>query len=224
MKYTKLITIPIIAFVLSGWAFPQENSTSTTLSNAPAAAIVPIPASVVVDISTTQPIPISSFVVKDTSVNVAAIQPEKDTTVVQKEVLQPEIREKEVQPKFPVSIPAREPSGEELLKSMGEESYLNRKVTMRFDRASIDQVLSFITRITGLTIIKDTDIPGEISIISDKDITVEDAIAVFNSALAVKGYTAVRMGKNLKIIPLESAKTSNIPVRFTNEPGQIKPG
>ena len=223
MKYSKLITIPIIAFVLSGWAFSQDNSTSTTQSIAPGAAVAQIPASVVVDISTTQPIPISAFVEKDTSVTVAVIQPEKDTTVVQKEVLQPEIREKAVQPKFPVSIPAREPSGEELLKSMGEESYLSRKVSMHFDRASIDQVLSFITRITGLTIIKDTDIPGEISIISDKDITVEDAIAVFNSALVVKGYTAIRSGNNLKIILLEAAKTSEIPVRFSNDPKKIKP-
>ena len=110
--------------------------------------------------------------------------------------------------------------------SMGMESLSidsNRRVSMRFERASLDQVLKFIGQVSGLTIIKDSDLSQEVTIISDQDITLEDAFAVLNSALAVKGFTAVRTDKTLKIISIDNAKTAELPVKLALSPDKIKP-
>jgi len=99
----------------------------------------------------------------------------------------------------------------------------NRRVSMRFERASLDQVLRFIGQVSGLTIIKDSDLSQEVTIISDQDITIDDAFSVLNSALAVKGFTSVRTDKTLKIISIDNAKTSELPVKLATSPDKIKP-
>ena len=96
-----------------------------------------------------------------------------------------------------------------------------KRFSMYFDKASIDQVLRFFNQISGLTIIKDTDISGDITIISDGTVTLEDAFGVLNSALAIKGYTAIRSEKTLKIVAIDAAKTVNVPVKKAVRPEDI---
>ena len=99
---------------------------------------------------------------------------------------------------------------------------LQTKVSMRFDKASLDQVLRFISRVTGFTIVKDGDVTGDITILSEKDITVEDALNVLNSALANKGYTAIRTGNILKIVSIGNAKQDQVRVEIGTDPNKIK--
>ncbi len=109
--------------------------------------------------------------------------------------------------------------------SSAQEMPLSEKrVSMQFDHASLDQVLKFISKISGVTVVKDTDVKGDVTILSEKDITVDDAFDVLNSALATKGYTSIRMGNVLKIVALDNARESNVPVWVGVDPNKIKPG
>ncbi len=93
-----------------------------------------------------------------------------------------------------------------------------RKVYMRFEKASIDQVLDYVARISGMAVVKDADISGDITILTDKTVSIEDAITILNSALAVKGLTAVQTGKVLKVVALENAKLAEVPVKIGKNP------
>lgn len=101
---------------------------------------------------------------------------------------------------------------------------IEKTVYMRFEKASIDQVLDYVAKVSGLTIVKDTDLSGEITILTDKNVSLEDAITILNSALAVKGFTAIQTGKVLKVVALENAKTSEVPVIVGSDPKKISPG
>lgn len=98
-----------------------------------------------------------------------------------------------------------------------------KTVYMRFEKASIDQVLDYVAKVSGLTVVKDTDLSGDITILTDKNVSLEDAITVLNSALAVKGFTAIQTGKVLKVVALENAKTSEVPVIVGSDPKKISP-
>jgi general secretion pathway protein D len=100
---------------------------------------------------------------------------------------------------------------------------VEKKVSLRFTRASLDQVLRYISNITGYTIVKDSEVSGDITILSEKDVTVEDALAALNSALAVKGYTSIRIGNILKIVSVEGAKQAEVKVQVGTDPTKIKP-
>jgi general secretion pathway protein D len=112
----------------------------------------------------------------------------------------------------------------ESLDSAIQSARANKKVSMQFDHASLDQVLKFISKISGVTVVKDTDVKGDITIISEKDITVDDAFDVLNSALATKGYTSIREGNVLKIVALDNAREDEVPVHVGVDPNSIKPG
>jgi general secretion pathway protein D len=99
-----------------------------------------------------------------------------------------------------------------------------KKVSLRFSRASLDQVLRYISSITGYTIVKDSEVTGDITILSEKDVSVEDALDALNSALAAKGYTSIRIGNVLKIVSVDGAKQSEIKVQVGKDPSKIKVG
>lgn len=97
-------------------------------------------------------------------------------------------------------------------------------VSLRFSRASLDQVLRYISNITGYTIVKDSDVSGDITILSEQNVSVEDALAALNSALAAKGYTSILIGNVLKIVSLDGAKQSEVKVQVGSDPDKIKAG
>ncbi|MCX7918038.1 MAG: type II secretion system secretin GspD [bacterium] len=103
------------------------------------------------------------------------------------------------------------------------ESEMVKKVSFRFTRASLEQVLRYISNITGCTVVKDAEVSGDITILSEKDISVEDALSALNSALAVKGYTSIRVNNVLKIVPIDAAKQAEVKVRVGSDPNTIEP-
>jgi general secretion pathway protein D len=113
-------------------------------------------------------------------------------------------------------------TGTPMVKNGKSES--GKKVSLQFSRASLDQVLRYISNITGYTIVKDSEVTGDITILSEKDVSIEDALAALNSALAAKGYTSILNGNILKIVSLDNAKQAEVKVQVGSDPDKIKVG
>lgn len=96
-------------------------------------------------------------------------------------------------------------------------------ISMSFQEAELDYVLDFFSRATGYTIVKDADMEARVTIISQKDIPVDQAFSVLNSILAIKGYATIISDRIVKVVPLENAKQENMEIRVGTDPSEIEP-
>ena len=94
------------------------------------------------------------------------------------------------------------------------------QVQLDFNDVELSVVIDTIARLTGKNFIYDDRVRGRVTIVSPTKITVEEAYAVFESVLQVKGFTTVQApGGAIKVIPLREAKESNVEtVRGGNAP------
>jgi len=84
-------------------------------------------------------------------------------------------------------------------------------VSLDFDDAELADVIDTIARMTNRNFIYDDRVRGRVTIISPTPIPVDQAYAVFESVLQVKGFTTVETpGGALKIIPLRDAKETSV--------------
>jgi len=84
-------------------------------------------------------------------------------------------------------------------------------VHLDFSDVELSAIIDTIARVTGKNFIYDDRVRGKVTIISPSPISVEQAYAVFESVLKVKGFTAVPgPGGVIKIIPIRDAKASNL--------------
>ena len=84
-------------------------------------------------------------------------------------------------------------------------------VTLDFADAELAQVIETIARATNRNFIYDDRVRGRVTIVSPEPIPVEQAYAVFESVLQVKGFTTVMTpGGAIKVIPVREAKESSI--------------
>src|SRR5262245_64606773 len=79
-------------------------------------------------------------------------------------------------------------------------------VTLDFQDADITEVISTIAKATGKNFLYDDRVRGRVTVISPEPVTADEAYRVFESILAVKGFTTVPSpGGILKILPLRDA-------------------
>jgi general secretion pathway protein D len=84
-------------------------------------------------------------------------------------------------------------------------------VQLDFNDVEIAVVIDTIARLTKKNFIYDDRVRGRVTIVSPTLISIEQAYAVFESVLQVKGFTVVEgPGGALKVIPIREAKESNI--------------
>jgi len=84
-------------------------------------------------------------------------------------------------------------------------------VQLDFNDVELSVVIDTIARLTGRNFIYDDRVRGRVTIVSPTKIPVEQAFAVFESVLGVKGFTTVDgPGGSTKIVPLRDAKETNI--------------
>lgn len=107
--------------------------------------------------------------------------------------------------------------------AVAEDGIESQRISMRFKDASVDHVLEFLSEVTGYTIVKSADLDMRVTIISPDDMPVDEAFAVLNAVLAIKGYTSIVNGNGAKIIPLEEAKLQATPIQIGSDPQGIKP-
>ena len=90
-------------------------------------------------------------------------------------------------------------------------------VSLDFTDAEITDVIDTIAHITKRNFIYDDRVRGRVTIVSPTQITPEQAYAVFESVLQVKGFTTVESpGGALKVIPLRDAKAEPVETVHSN--------
>jgi general secretion pathway protein D len=90
-----------------------------------------------------------------------------------------------------------------------------REETVHLDFKDVDLsvVIEMIARTTGKNFIYDDKVRGKVTIVSPSPVTVEQAYAVFESVLKVKGFTVISGPADvLQIIPVREAKESNVEI------------
>ena len=118
-----------------------------------------------------------------------------------------------------MSAQAQDIAGATEADAVAEED--TKRITMRFVDASLDHVLDFFATTTGYTIIKDAELSTRVTVMSSKPLTVDEALSVLNSILAVKGYAGIVNGHTVKIVSVESAKQAPVPIRSGADPETI---
>ncbi len=95
-------------------------------------------------------------------------------------------------------------------------------ISLSFKDADINQVIKVLGDLTGTIIIPNENLKGTISIVSMEKVKPDTVINVLESALMVRGFTIVKSGEALKIIPIADVKQSNVEVQVGSWPGFIK--
>ncbi|MEE8581918.1 MAG: type II secretion system secretin GspD, partial [Myxococcota bacterium] len=94
-----------------------------------------------------------------------------------------------------------------------------KMVQLDFNDVELSVVIDTVAKITGRNFIYDDRVRGRVTIVSPTQITIEQAFAVFESVLQVKGFTTVEgPGGVLKIIPVRDAKSSSIETVVDDRP------
>ena len=92
-------------------------------------------------------------------------------------------------------------------------------VNLDFVDAEISEIAKSISELTKRNFILDDKIRGKVTIISPTPVSPEEAYQAFISALEVKGFTIVKAGRLLKIVPLRDMKTLPIPTEVEHPVG-----
>lgn len=87
-------------------------------------------------------------------------------------------------------------------------------VTMNFQDIDIPVLVQFISELTHKNFIVDEKVRGKVTIISPTKVTAEEAYAIFQSVLQVKGFTTVQSGRVVKIVPSKDAKQVGLPTVY----------
>ncbi len=87
------------------------------------------------------------------------------------------------------------------------------EATVQLDFADVElsALIDTIARLTEKNFIYDDRVRGRVTIVSPSPVTIDQAYAVFESVLKVKGFTAIPgPGGVMKVIPVRDAKESNL--------------
>lgn len=93
------------------------------------------------------------------------------------------------------------------LAQQGQGSW---KINMK--KADIRTFIEQVSDITGYSFIIDPRVKGEVTVISNTEMSAEDIYNMFESVLRVHGYASVRSGSVVKIVPNQSAKQEDLPL------------
>ena len=94
-----------------------------------------------------------------------------------------------------------------------------RFVSIDFNDVDINVFIKFISELTGTNFVVDVRVKGMVTILSPAKISVEEAYRVFESVLEVHGFTTVKSGKIIKVVPSPDARSKNIETLLRREIG-----
>ena len=90
-------------------------------------------------------------------------------------------------------------------------------VSIDFNNVDINLFIKFMSELTGTNFVVDSNVKGKVTIISPARISLDEAYRVFESVLEVNGYTTVKAGEIVKILPAPEARTRNIQTLLEEE-------
>jgi len=85
-----------------------------------------------------------------------------------------------------------------------------RFVTMNFKNVDLQSLVKLMSDLTGKSFIVDPNLKGQMTIISPKEISVDEAYRVFLSVLEVHGFTVVEAEDVIKVIQAVEAKSKSL--------------
>jgi len=88
----------------------------------------------------------------------------------------------------------------------GQEFTVNLKDT------DIQEFIEFVADVTGTTIVIDPAVKGKVKVVSSKPVSRTELYDLFLSILDVHGYTAVRSGEVVRVIPNKNARSAPVDV------------
>ncbi len=92
-------------------------------------------------------------------------------------------------------------------------------VALDYNNVELNLLIDAIAELTGKNFIYDDRVRGRVTVVSPTKITVDEAYAVFESVLQVKGFTTVPTpGGALKVIPVRDAKETSVPTDQSSAP------
>jgi general secretion pathway protein D len=80
------------------------------------------------------------------------------------------------------------------------------QISLNYKDASIDAVLEYLSDVAGFVIVKEVPVTGRVTVLSKQPVTPNEAVALLNTVLKTNGYTAIQMGRILKITARDRAK------------------
>ncbi len=99
--------------------------------------------------------------------------------------------------------------------------YGEKLVSINFNGVDITVVTKFVSQVTGKNFLLSDAVRGKVTIISPTKIPANEVYKVFESALEIKGLTAIPQGEIIKIIPSREAKQSPLPVNIGKKAEEI---
>ena len=90
-------------------------------------------------------------------------------------------------------------------------------VSIDFNNVDINVFIKFMSELSGTNFVVDQRVKGKVTIISPSKISMKEAYKVFESVLEVHGFTAVKSGEVVKIIPSPDARSKSIETKLREE-------
>ena len=87
-----------------------------------------------------------------------------------------------------------------------------QEYTVNLKDTDIQEFIKFVADVTGTTMVVDPNVKGKVRVISSKPVTQSQLYDLFLSILDVQGYTAVRSGQVVRIIPNKDARSAPVPL------------
>lgn len=84
--------------------------------------------------------------------------------------------------------------------------------TVNLKDTDIQEFIEFVADVTETTIVVDPSVKGKVKVISSKPVSKAELYDLFLSILDVHGYTAVRSGAVVRVIPNKNARSSPVDV------------
>jgi general secretion pathway protein D len=94
---------------------------------------------------------------------------------------------------------------------------LAQDYTVNLKDTDIQEFIKFVADVTGSTIVIDPNVKGKVKVISSKPVSKSELYDLFLSILDVHGYTAVRSGGVIRVIPNKDARSSPVEVMAGTE-------
>ena len=96
--------------------------------------------------------------------------------------------------------------------SPGTQSAWGQEYTVNLKDTDIQELIKFVADVTGATIVVDPTVKGKIKVVSSQPVSQGELYDLFLSILDVHGYTAVRTGNVIRVIPNKDARSSPVGV------------
>ena len=87
-----------------------------------------------------------------------------------------------------------------------------QEYTVNLKDTDIQEFIKFVADVTGTTMVVDPNVKGKVRVISSKPVSQTELYDLFLSILDVQGYTAVRSGQVIRIVPSKDARSSPVPI------------